>query len=229
MRVHRCFAFVDLSGFTALTETAGDEQAVRVLNVFRALVREVCSRRGVRIAKWLGDGAMLVGVESRPVLEAVLEIEFAANQHPEIQLSIRAGITEGLVILHEGDDYIGHAVNIAARLCELADGGTALAEPRVTDQLPPWATAGPSTEIPVRGLDRPLATCPLSLLPLEGYIQPDPICGIPLTRLVSVARAMDAVGRELWFCSPSCFDTWERRPPAVPEEHGSLRRPLIGS
>jgi hypothetical protein len=38
-------------------------------------VRETCSRRGVRIAKWLGDGAMLVCVETEPLIGAVIELE----------------------------------------------------------------------------------------------------------------------------------------------------------
>jgi class 3 adenylate cyclase len=33
VRVHRSFAFVDVSGFTALTELEGDERAVDVLTV----------------------------------------------------------------------------------------------------------------------------------------------------------------------------------------------------
>ena len=74
VRVYRTFAFVDVSGFTALTEREGDEHAVEVLSAFRALLRDICSRRGVRIAKWLGDGVMLVCVETRPLLAAILEL-----------------------------------------------------------------------------------------------------------------------------------------------------------
>ena len=62
-RFERTFAFVDLSGFTTFTDRWGDKAAVEVLNDFRFLVRTVASRKGIRIAKWLGDGAMLVAVE----------------------------------------------------------------------------------------------------------------------------------------------------------------------
>ena len=34
-----------------------------MLTGFRALVREVASEHGVRVAKWLGDGAMFVSTE----------------------------------------------------------------------------------------------------------------------------------------------------------------------
>ncbi len=56
MRVERCFAFVDLCGFTAFIEHYGDERTVVVLADFRTRVREIAARRGVRVTKWLGTG-----------------------------------------------------------------------------------------------------------------------------------------------------------------------------
>jgi len=53
VRVHRSFAFVDVSGFTALTELEGDERAVDVLTAFRALLRDICARRGGSPSGWV--------------------------------------------------------------------------------------------------------------------------------------------------------------------------------
>src|SRR3954452_11196431 len=114
MEVDRSFAFVDLCGFTAYTESQGSVMATQTLAAFRAASREISSRRGVRIAKWLGDGAMIVGVEPQPVLELLLEVEHrAANTG---SLALRYGVTFGKAILFEGDDYIGSVVNLAKRL-----------------------------------------------------------------------------------------------------------------
>jgi class 3 adenylate cyclase len=73
-RVRRTFGFLDLCGFTAYSNTRGDESAVAQLAAFRAIVRSVGSATGVRIAKWLGDGAMLVGLEPPALVSAVLEV-----------------------------------------------------------------------------------------------------------------------------------------------------------
>ncbi|HSN70419.1 MAG TPA: hypothetical protein VLT59_02875, partial [Steroidobacteraceae bacterium] len=73
MRVPRTFVFVDLSGFTNYTAAFGDDAAGRVLATFRAIVRNVASDRGVRIAKWLGDGCMIVAVHQRDAIEFVLD------------------------------------------------------------------------------------------------------------------------------------------------------------
>jgi class 3 adenylate cyclase len=117
-RVERGFAFVDLCNFTRYTDDNGDRKAVALLAEFRAVVRAVVAGHGVRIAKWLGDGAMLVGVENEPLVEAAVHL----NQVVSAQdvLPLRAGIAAGPVILFEGDDYIGNAVNLAAHLCDLA-------------------------------------------------------------------------------------------------------------
>jgi len=228
VRVPRCFAFVDVSGFTALTDREGDEVAVAMLSDFRSLVREVCSRRGVRVAKWLGDGAMLVGVEATPVLAALLEMEFAVAQG-RLELAIRSGVSVGEVILHEGDDYIGHAVNVAARLCDLAPGGEVLATPEAAEALPRWGMVLSTESVEIRGLQEPLEVARVGLRPPGAWARPDPVCGIPLTRSVSANQAQDAAGRELWFCSDSCRDTWDRRPAPLIDEPGSLRTPLIGT
>ena len=71
IRVQRTFAFVDVSGFTEFTDCEGDAAAVALLETIRRSIRHLASVHGVRIAKWLGDGAMLVGVDPEPVIEAV--------------------------------------------------------------------------------------------------------------------------------------------------------------
>jgi class 3 adenylate cyclase len=117
--VRRNFAFIDLCGFTSLTDEHGVGAAVAALSTFRAVVRERAGWRGVRVAKWLGDGAMLVATEPRPLLDAVLRMEQALDLRG-CALPLRGGIAAGRVILFEGDDYIGRPVNLAARLCDEA-------------------------------------------------------------------------------------------------------------
>ncbi len=228
MRVHRNFAFVDLSGFSALTESEGDERAVSVLSTFRMLVRDICSRRGVRIAKWLGDGAMLVNVEATPVLAATLEMQRAVTKGDQ-PTQIRCGVSSGPVILLEGDDYIGHSVNVAARLCDLAKSGEVLTATSMIDLLPKWGTVLATEETMVRGLEKPIPVTRIGLRPLAGPVMDDPVCGIPLSKEVAEEVDRDNLGEEVWFCSDSCHDTWQHRPRQAPERQGSLRTPLIGS
>lgn len=211
MRVRRTFAFLDLSGFTAMTATEGDERSVAVLGVFRTALRHTCSRRGVRIAKWLGDGAMLVGVETTPVVSAALEMQCT----PEIvgePIAVKCGVTQGLVILLEGDDYIGHSVNVAARLCDLAQAGEVLADPSLLPAVPPWAVVEEERTVALRGVEAPVPVVRLGIEPAGPAGSIDPVCGIPLS-MTSAVTSRSAGGAGTWlFCSDSCADTWENRP-----------------
>jgi adenylate cyclase len=214
MRVQRTFGFIDVSGFTALTELEGDERAVDVLTAVRSLLRDICSRRGVRIAKWLGDGVMLVCVETRPLVETVLEIHHVVDtvSGPVETVSIRSGITSGEVILMEGDDYIGHCVNVAARLCDLAPAGEALADPSVMSSLPSWGVATEEREVSLRGVEKPVPASSIRMARPGEDGGRDPICGLPLNVDTADEIAHDAHGSVVLFCSVGCLDTWRRRP-----------------
>src|SRR4051795_10431492 len=124
MRVTRTFAFLDLCGFTSFTDEHGDQQAVAVLGHLRAVLRAEAENGGVRVTKWLGAGAMLPGVDPAGVIECAARVRDVLQT--DGRLALRGGICEGKVIMFEGDDYIGAAVNIAARLCALAQPGQLL-------------------------------------------------------------------------------------------------------
>ncbi|MEI8050377.1 MAG: adenylate/guanylate cyclase domain-containing protein [Actinomycetes bacterium] len=227
VRIFRSFAFLDLSGFTALTASEGDEKAVALLSSFRTIVRDVCSRRGVRIDKWLGDGAMLVAVNPTAMLAALLEVEHAMKA-AGASLQVRCGATGGEVILHEGDDYIGTPVNIAARLCDLAPGGEVLVTPELAAKRPPWASISAVRSVSIKGFDDQIDVVLLGLAAGEDDATSCPICTIPLTPDVAASTALDVVGAQVLFCSAECRETWERRPGPTSEEQGSLRSPLMG-
>lgn len=161
MRVDRTFAFLDLCGFTAFTNTRGDAEAVAVLAQLRAIVRAAAEQHGVRVTKWLGDGAMLSGVEVAPVLLCCGAIrDRVAHSLP---LSLRGGICYGHVIMFEGDDYIGASVNIAARLCDEAAPGSLLSTALTAEiaQIP----ALPAGTVTLSGFDEPIEVVVLSFAP----------------------------------------------------------------
>ena len=124
MRVNRTFCFLDLCGFTSFTDEHGDQEAVAVLGHLRAVLRAQAENDGVRVTKWLGDGAMLSGVDATAVIACAASVRDVLLT--DGRLALRGGICEGKVIMFEGDDYIGAAVNVAARLCSEAAPGQLL-------------------------------------------------------------------------------------------------------
>ncbi len=161
-RVQRTFGFLDISGFTRFTDQCGDSASVSALAEFRLVVREVSSNHGVRVDKWLGDGAMFVGVETVPLVEAMLSIESILQQRG-FPLPLRAGIAEGMVILFEGDDYIGTPVNLASRLCAEAGSGQTLVTESVAAAMPASVWRQSEGEVEVRGLHDPVPVVSLAM------------------------------------------------------------------
>ena len=203
MRVERSFAFVDLCGFTRFVSARGDDEATDVLAGFRGCVRGIASRRGVRVAKWLGDGAMVVAVEPAPLVAAILGME-ARLDDGSSALPLRAGMATGAVILFEGDDYIGSPVNLAARLCDVAGPRQVLAVPELVAACPPWGAPGEPHQLSIAGFPAPVEVVRLTRRPPGADPVTDPVCGLVLP----ADAAVFVDGREVGFCSESCAVSW---------------------
>jgi adenylate cyclase len=122
--------FLDLTGYTRLTEERGDEAAAELAETLAALVRRRSQERGGRPVKWLGDGVMFYFQDpAEAVLAALDMVEGAANAALP---PARVGIDAGAVIFQEGD-YYGRTVNIAARIAEYARPGEVLVSQEVVD------------------------------------------------------------------------------------------------
>ncbi len=155
MRVERYFAFVDLSGFTAFTEAHGDERAVEVLSAFRAVARKVATDFGERISKWLGDGYMFVAVDARHMVAAMCQLAPQVGEL-DLPLEMHAGLAGGPVILLEGDDYTGGAVNLASRLCDAGAPRSILATPALAQLAPSTVSRAPIRSLAIPGLAAPI-------------------------------------------------------------------------
>ena len=158
--VHRTFGFSDICGFTAYLEEEGPLAATRLVSAFRSSTREIAARRGVRIAKWLGDGVMLVSVEAGPLLATSVEL---TARTASTGLDLRSGVATGSCLLFEADDYIGHAVNLASRLCDLAGPGEVLADENTATLAPDWVEVGPPRRKRLPGVGRVEGICSLRL------------------------------------------------------------------
>jgi adenylate cyclase len=118
------FLFADLSGFTALTEVHGDEEAADLAADFFADARALLFDHGGEEVKTLGD-AMMIRCESASdaialALRIVREVG-ARHGFP----SVRVGLHTGPAVERDGD-WFGAAVNLAARVSGVAAGGEVL-------------------------------------------------------------------------------------------------------
>jgi len=121
-------AFLDLSGYTRLTEEHGDAAAADLAGRLSRLVNRTSAEHGGKPIKWLGDGVMFHFRDPGPGVVAALEmVEGAADAKlPPAHVGIHAGP----VLFQEGD-YFGRTVNVAARIADYARRGEVL----VTDEV----------------------------------------------------------------------------------------------
>ena len=121
-------AFLDLSGYTRLTEDRGDAAAADLAGRLARIVQRTSGQHGGRPIKWLGDGVMFHFRDPGPGVVATLEMVEAARQAGLPPAHV--GIHSGPVLFQEGD-YFGRTVNIAARIADYARQGEVL----VTDEV----------------------------------------------------------------------------------------------
>jgi adenylate cyclase len=133
-------AFTDIVGFTEFTADRGDEGALAVLDVQDQIVRDTLPDGG-RIVKALGDGLMLWFTDAVVGLLACLELRdrFEEAATDELPLWVRMGMHWGCPT-PRGDDLVGHDVNVAARIVDVAGPGELLVSEHlcvaVDDDLP---------------------------------------------------------------------------------------------
>jgi adenylate cyclase len=123
--------FVDLSGFTRMTEERGDETAVRTAASLQRLADATAARHGGRLVKLLGDGAMLRFPEPLVGVDAALEL--VETMSGEGALAAHAGIHAGPVIERDLDVF-GRTVNLASRIADVAQPGEVLASDAVASE-----------------------------------------------------------------------------------------------
>jgi adenylate cyclase len=138
--------FVDLTGYTRLTEEQGDESAARLASRLATLVDSVALRHGGRPVRWLGDGGMFLFPEATAAVRAALEMSEGA---PAAGLpTTHIGIQSGPVVFQDGDVY-GRTVNVASRIADLAEPGDVLTTEETMRQVEVgevgWARIGPAT------------------------------------------------------------------------------------
>jgi len=116
-------AFTDIVGFTEFTSAHGDGAAMEILDIQDQIVRDVLPDNA-RLVKELGDGLMIWFADAVTAVVTCLQLHrrFLETHSP---LWVRIGLHWGTPN-RRGDDYVGHDVNVAARIADVAGPGELL-------------------------------------------------------------------------------------------------------
>jgi adenylate cyclase len=122
--------FLDISGFTVLTQERGDDAATDLAVTAERLVQRTCVQRGGKPIKWLGDGVMFYFSDPGSGVYAALEMVDGLAQAglPPAHVGLHAGP----VLFQEGD-YFGQTVNLSSRIADYARPGEVLVSQAVAE------------------------------------------------------------------------------------------------
>jgi class 3 adenylate cyclase len=145
-------AFVDLSGFTRLTEEEGDALGLWLEERLVSEAELAAAAHGARIVKRLGDGVMLHGTEPARLVQTAVQL---VDTLPRAGLpSAHAGIHAGPLIERDGD-YFGRTVNLAARIAGQASAGEVLLSPTAAARAPAGLRLTELPPVQLRGISEP--------------------------------------------------------------------------
>ena len=201
-------AFVDLAGFSAITDVYGDASAIAVLGRFEELVREALGGLGPPI-KWIGDEAMFGFPDPATALQVLGRLLPACRSEPRIPLT-RTGLNHGPV-LRRSNDLFGSTINIAARIAAFASPGQLLAtQPVANIAIASGIVARDIGKVALRSIADHVPLYSIELAPAFDPAWIDPVCKMHAP--YEAYRRTTPAGP--WFCSERCAEAYRRSPEA---------------
>lgn len=211
--VERTIAFVDLAGFTALTDVHGDEDAADVAARFCQLARDSLGP-GDRLVKSIGDAVMLESPGPSEAVALVGRLCAATDAEPAF-LVVRTGVHHGPVIERDGDVF-GATVNLASRVAAQAGGGQVLATAVVAEAAhAAGVVVRPLGPVMLRSIPEPVDLYELEPCPPPRQRAVDPVCHMAVDRTAAPGRLRHR-GHEHWFCSLACAAAFAADPDRYP-------------
>ncbi len=208
-RVVRTFGFIDLAGFTLLTELQGDEDAADVATRFAELTRSALAE-GDHLVKTIGDAVLVTSPDPAAGVALVERLLVEAAAVPRFP-ALRAGLHHGEAIARDGDVF-GAAVNLAARVASEAHAGEVLGTAPIAEAARacgiPVAELG---DVPLKNVKRSVPLFSLALVLGATEAPVDPVCRVPIDRRAAAGR-LRYRAIEYWFCSLTCAAAFASNP-----------------
>jgi adenylate cyclase len=148
-RLRVAIAFADLAGYTRLTEEAGEETA---LDIVEGFVEEVQATlpEDARVVKTIGDEVMIVGADPAALVDWAVAFQEQVQERPRPRIGMHLGSA-----LYRDGDYYGRAINLAARVAARAASGEVLVTAPVTGAADRRLAFDRIGEVKLKGFDTP--------------------------------------------------------------------------
>jgi class 3 adenylate cyclase/YHS domain-containing protein len=205
------FAFVDLAGFTAMTEAHGDSEAVATVRAFQARSLQVLGSDD-ELVKTIGDAVMLRFSTPEAAVTALRELLQRELVVGDSVLLPRAGAHHGQAVAVDGD-YYGAAVNLAARVAGEARGGQLLVTTSTAMAARDLgAVVSHVGSVQLRNVSESVDVYDVRVADHTDTIVTDPVCQMRVPTTGESAIALDWSGRRFHFCGLPCVSAFAAHP-----------------
>jgi class 3 adenylate cyclase len=170
---HVSMLFCDIRGFTAITENMPPADVIELLNEHMTALTDVAYKHGGIVDKFVGDLIMVLfgapvstGADALSSVQcalSMLQVRRALNQTSKHSLEVGIGIATGSVVAGcMGSDQrlsytvLGHRVNLASRLCSIAQAGEIVMDAETYAEAQELIQAEPMPPMQLKGISEPV-------------------------------------------------------------------------
>ncbi|MFN0075893.1 MAG: adenylate/guanylate cyclase domain-containing protein [Prosthecobacter sp.] len=170
---HVTMLFCDIRGFTAITENMPPAEVIELLNEHMTALTEVAYEHGGIVDKFVGDLIMVLfgapvstGADAAHAVQCalrMLQVRRHLNQTSKHSLEVGIGLATGSVVAGcMGSDQrlsytvLGHRVNLASRLCSIAQAGEIVMDAETYAEAQELIQAEPMPPMQLKGISEPV-------------------------------------------------------------------------
>ncbi len=210
--IEATFCFVDIAGYTALTDTHGGVAAADLMDDFRELLRLHVEPLG-QLQELIGDCAFIVFPDPVAALAALKALYTAIAGREKFPV-VRAGLHHGLAVIR-ANRYFGTTINLAARVAAQATGGRIMCTTPVAELLDQAGSPGFGIShrglVSLHNLPQPVDLYEIVLSTSADQYAIDPVCKMQVDS-THAAGHLHFNQKTYWFCSMHCVERFAKNP-----------------
>ena len=210
--IEATFCFIDIAGYTALTNSHGEIAAANLVDEFRELIRISIEPSG-QLQSLIGDCAFVTFPDPPTAAHAVSALYKLVADRQNFPV-VRTGMHHGSALVR-ASNLFGSTVNLAARVTAQATGGRIMCTEHIAQVLSQSNISGIGVQhagrVSLKNIPEPVDLYEILLSSQSRVYAIDPVCKMQ----VDISRAAGELhvdGKNYWFCSLACVERFATQP-----------------
>lgn len=210
--IEATFCFIDIAGYTALTNTHGELAAADLVDEFRNMIRLTIEPTG-QMHSLIGDCAFVIFPDPATAIQALSALYKLVADRDNFPV-MRTGMHHGHALVR-ANTHFGSTINLAARVAAQATGGRILCTEQIANALAQAKIAGIEVKrdrrVSLKNIPQPVDLYEIFLPGCVREFAIDPVCKMQVN-ISQAAGDLHIDQQNYWFCSLECIERFAREP-----------------